>query len=66
MLKQKLDKFLSIAKTNSLPACFSLLCGWLVTLSIFLIKETIAKPAEEAQDESKKKAGFFGRLFGRK
>ena len=30
------------------------------------VTEEPAKPAEEAQDESKKKAGFFGRLFGRK
>ena len=48
VLKQKLDKFLSVAKKEAMPACFSLICGWLVTLSTFLIKETIAKPAEEA------------------
>ena len=31
-----------------MPVCFSLLCGWLITLVTFLIKESIIKPKEEA------------------
>ncbi len=48
MIKQKIKKIILTAKKESIPACFSLLCGWLITLTVFLIKESIAKSAEEA------------------
>ncbi len=47
VLKQKLDKILFISKREAMPACFSLICGWLATLAAFLINEAMIKPEEE-------------------
>lgn len=48
MVKQKTTGFIQSVKNEGQPIIFSLLSGWLITLIIFLIKESIIKDPPDA------------------